>query len=359
MKTDRQRLVLLYTVVVLLLLVVLLGRALFLPGESSSTRGFPWLLAILGGLPTGVASTLLGVVSVGVALFLFRSWDAVLALPVSAEARLAGFLLAYRFLERDVAIGECNTLVLGAVAGAIVLARRGRWWGGGVCLGMSVLIQPSPLVFLAWIVLRRHWRMGAGFLMGLGVGFLMGLVPTLLRATVSWQLAWKLWWERPATGHGLYALATETLKLPEICLWGAAGLSVALLLYFSWERRPGVELGWAGHEVAGACALGVLFLPGASEAEFLLLWPAAVAGFEAWHRSDPKLLRRVGLGAWAVAFLLVAGTTPWLVGDRVARTAAMGFPLVGSGALLCYLIADPRLFPRGRKALKGAAPCGT
>lgn len=373
MTLDRQRLLVLYTVVVLLLLGLLLVRV-FVAGASGSpetvaTSPSPWLLSILSWLPGRSPIVLLGVVGVGGVFFLFRGWDAVLALPVSAEARFAGFVFAFRFFERDIVQGQGGVLVLACVAAAAVLARRGRAFAGGVCLGVSALILPASLAFLGWVALRRHWRLGAGILTGVAVGFVVGLLPHLAWSGESWLTAWQGpqgagWWVGAGQGAGSHGVAVPALisklGLPSTMTWIAGAVGFVSLLWFSWRRRPGFRLGWAGHEVAGACLAGVLFLPGAGEANFVLLWPAAVTTFDAWNRSDQGALRKTGRALWALAFLLVVATSPWWVGGRLAAAATEFFPLVWAGVLLAYLSADPRLFPRGRKAaLGGLSPaCG-
>src|SRR2546422_967459 len=92
---------------------------------------FAILVAPLGLLPYRAAGAM-WVLANGVTLLLiFRSLDQVLGLPLSALAKLAGFLLVFRLLESDFSNGNANLFVLGLVLLSFGLSRRGLHFTGG------------------------------------------------------------------------------------------------------------------------------------------------------------------------------------------------------------------------------------
>ena len=80
-------------------------------------------------------------------------------------------------------------MLLVTIAFASLVARRTFWTG--LALSLASAIKLTPLVFLAWIVLRREWHALAGF--GVGTLLWLALLPALglgpryaLHETVEW-----------------------------------------------------------------------------------------------------------------------------------------------------------------------------
>ena len=67
-------------------------------------------------------------------------------------------------------------MLLITIAFASLIARRPLWTG--FALSLASAIKLTPLVFLAWIVLRREWRALAGF--GVGTLLWLALLPALV-----------------------------------------------------------------------------------------------------------------------------------------------------------------------------------
>ncbi|HVR73313.1 MAG TPA: glycosyltransferase family 87 protein, partial [Planctomycetota bacterium] len=84
---------------------------------------FAILVAPLGLLPPKTALLAWVLLNVCIALYIFRRLGAILAVPLTVPARVAGFLLVYRLLESDFSNGNANVLVLGLILGAFDWAR--------------------------------------------------------------------------------------------------------------------------------------------------------------------------------------------------------------------------------------------
>jgi hypothetical protein len=85
-----------------------------------------------------------------------------LPLPERAAgwATAAGLLLASRYVVRDLFDGGPNLAVLALAWLGLSAWSRGHAWGG-LPLGLAIALKLTPLVFLAYLVGRRQWRMVA------------------------------------------------------------------------------------------------------------------------------------------------------------------------------------------------------
>jgi hypothetical protein len=355
---------------------------------------FAFLVAPLGLLPYRAALPFWVAGNAFLVAWVFRALERVLGLPLPPIAKLAGFLLVYRLVEGDFANGNANVLVLAIVLLAFDLARRGREALGGGALALAALAKVSPILVVPWVLYRGRWRMLAGVLAGL---VLLGAVlPALVLGPAGAGRAWSAWAEMTigtldptappdprgyepgqslralvhrllrhsdATAHDDEAVSVHIADIPrpaaDLVYIAAAGVVLIGLLAAWWRRAPGLRLGWQAGEVAAACAAAALLAPLSRKAHFVLLWPAAVLGFEAWRRSEGRGARRAGAVLWGLAFLLVAGTSSGVLGKPLSARVLAFCPMSWAAALLLVLVSHPRFFPRGgRTAADLAGPCG-
>jgi hypothetical protein len=355
---------------------------------------FALLVAPLGLLPYRAALPFWVAANALLAAWVFRGLDRILGLPLPPAAKLAGFLLAYRLIEGDFANGNANVLVLAIVLLAFDLARRGRDTLGGGVLALAVLTKVSPVLIVPWVIYRKRWRMLAGAAAGL---VLLGAVlPALALGPGAASEAWRTWGELTLgsldpdappdargyePGQSLRALLHRLLRRSDatahdeeivsvhiadlsrgavdaVYIAAAAAILAALLAAW-WRRAPGARLGWQAGEIAAACAAAALLAPLSRKAHFVLLWPAAALGFEAWRRSEGKAVRRAGALLWTLAFVLVAATSPGLLGRPLAARVLALCPMSWAAALLIVLVTHPRFFPRGGRTAADLTGPGT
>jgi hypothetical protein len=166
-----------------------------------------------------------------------------------------------------------------------------------------------------------------------------------------------------ATSHDGEVVPINALDLPKRTadlVYGllAAGILLAALAA-AWRRAPGGRLGWGAGEIAAACAVMVLIAPLSRKAHFVAIWPAAVLGFEAWRLSEGKRLRMAGAALWVVALVLVAGTSPGLVGRELSRILLAYCPAAWAAMALLVLVSYPGFFPRGGRTVADIAREGS
>ncbi len=166
-----------------------------------------------------------------------------------------------------------------------------------------------------------------------------------------------------ATAHDDAVISIHVLDLSKrsadlVYCVSAAACFLLVLLGFRY-RNPGMRGGWTAGELAAACALVPLLGPLSRKAHFVFLWPAAVVAFEAWWKAEGKP-RRVGAALWLVAFLLVVGTSPDIVG-RSASTLLLAYcPYSWAALCLLVLLIHPSFYPRSARKLSGklTVDCG-
>ncbi|MBI4604538.1 MAG: DUF2029 domain-containing protein [Planctomycetes bacterium] len=347
---------------------------------------FAILVAPLGLLPYRGAAALWVLLNAGLVVWIFRSLDRVLGLTLPALGKTAGFLLAYRCLDSDFGNGNANTLVLALVLSAFAWTRRRGEGIAGAILSLAIVAKVTPVLILPWALYRRRWRFLAGALAGLLL--IAGLLPVLVLGPRGAGDAWRAWHdvtlrhidprsesyaarsgEGYEPGQSLRVLLHRLLRASDATArdgryitihladlpkgaadgiyLGAAAAVLAAALAAAWRRAPGARLGWRAEEVAAACAAMVLLAPLSRKAHFVALWPAAVLGFEAWRQAESPRLRKVGSGLWALALVLVAGTSPGFAGRETATLLLAYCPIGWAAAALLVLVSYSRFYPAG------------
>lgn len=350
---------------------------------------FAYLVAPFGLLPYRLGVFLWVVMNAALVVLLFRRMDAILGLELSSEAKLAGFLLIFRMLESDFSNGNANVVVLSLVMASFDLLRGRRDLISGVSLGAACLAKVTPIVIIPWLMYKRRWRALSGIaLVWAAVG---ALLPFVLLGPGDCRQAWSAWGastlssvdvtsaqyqEEPgqgyvpgqslralvhrllrdsdATAHDDAVISVHVLDLSKrtadtVYYVLGAGVFVLVLAGFRY-RNPGLPRGWASGELAAACILVPLVGPLSRKAHFVFLWPAAVAAFEAWWRSEGRL-RWVGAGLWIAALLMVVGTSSDVVGRSLSTRLLAYCPYTGAAFCLLALVLYPGFYPRSPRRL--------
>jgi alpha-1,2-mannosyltransferase len=308
---------------------------------------------------------------------------------LSDTAKAVAILLALPALMGDLSHNNVNIFILFLLAGCLELYRRGWDTSAGFALGLSIACKVTPLLFLAYFVWKRAWRVVGGCLVGLVLW--LAIVPGL---TFGWnqnaQLLtdwYKLMIERPilkgeiTTEHAnqalpgfIYRLFTHSpsyieylnlgpdIKIPQpaayhniadigrpVAWWVVKALTAAFALAIAFLcRAPRSERqGWQFAAECGLIVLGMLLL---SERTWkhhavTLLLPAAVLAYAA-SLELPGRHRKFITGSLAAAWFLM--TLPGLFGSRmgdlamVYGTHTLAFLLL-TAAVCVLLIQRPRV----------------
>jgi alpha-1,2-mannosyltransferase len=241
-----------------------------------------------------------------IAAVLLTAWS--LSPPARAPAALVGFgVLLWAFpLVRALALGQGTGMVMLALAAGIWGSARERWGVAGVGFGIATVLKVSPVLFVAYLLLRGHhrvWKSALATVIGAcalaaAVGrpgdlivWLTRIGPSVSKGTLSLQnqsvvgaLA------RLTTGHDdlFRAIGTGRWYLLAYVAWGAGlvglwwcrrrkrldvlelGVLVLVILfagpltwdhYFAWAVLPAVLIAdparWRGRNLMEVAALAI------------------------------------------------------------------------------------------------------
>jgi alpha-1,2-mannosyltransferase len=235
----------------------------------------------------------------------------------------------------------------------------GREAVGGFWFGVAAAVRASPLIYLPYLIVKRRWLACLAFVAALlavslipdMIGVLRGghtghlidwlrqvVGPALFPGTSSKLVFWDIWngvnlynqslrglINRFATGP-LFGLSPTAILL---AIDGMFAAVVALLLLTSPRRREYVAIDTA------VLLIAMLALsPMTSRYHFIFVLPAVILATAATI-ADPRM-RKLGTYVLAVSFLLRAGTSNDLAGQRITDFAyTYGFmPL---GAITLYI----------------------
>lgn len=227
---------------------MLAGRPAYLVPDPEATaissgRGIyffpPPPAAILGGavalLPFGVTLWfLVGAGAVGLAFMLMRRETAsVIELRAAVGARAAALLPLLAWLLFQPALSAIvygnlqSALLLGTVVFAVGVLRD-RPWVVGIGLGISILLKPAPLLFLAPLVVARRWRDVGWTLAVAGVGGVVSLFVVGIQPWSDFVHALLTGADLVATqGYNMAPLAPLLPAMPQLVWVGLTGLGMA------------------------------------------------------------------------------------------------------------------------------------
>ncbi len=352
------------------------------------------LIAPLGLLPYRAAAAVWVVGNLALLVLAFRWADRALGPVVQGIDKLLGLLLVYRMLDSDFANGNANTLVLAVLVAGFAVAGGGRaLWGGALC-GLAAAMKLYPLLLLPWMLVRRRWRMAGGFAIGLAAGGIV--LPAFVLGPAPFARAYAQFYEgilgpmnaagdayergapggyeagqslrallhrllRPidATAHDDAIAAVNLADLPKGAVDGIyLALAVAIFAALLWAFRGGC-LAWTGPEIGAVLAAMALLGPLSRKAHFVVLFPAAAAGFaavrSAWGGHRRTFWLRAGL--WAAAFALCTLTSPAIVTRETATKLLAYCPLaVAAGLQIVLCVAAERAWNQTGEVRFGSAP---
>jgi alpha-1,2-mannosyltransferase len=117
-----------------------------------------------------------------------RFWSAVLAV-----------VLASRFLARDLQEVGANTFLVAVSWLGLYCWRERRENWGGVLLGLAAALKCTPLLFVAWFVLKRQWRM---MMTTMAATVLFTMAPMLVMGPASYSRTMQFWFAGVVKGVG-------------------------------------------------------------------------------------------------------------------------------------------------------------
>lgn len=163
-------------------------------GVERYPPAFPAFMAAFAALPYVVAIAVWSLIGVGFA-----------AVAVEGAARLAGaegpaafdrrrwlpLLLASPYLVDGLLQAQSQVLILGAVVGALWLARRGQDLRAGLVIGAAASLKLTPAILAVYWLLKGRWRALAGVAMG--AGLVGGLLPAVAYGPRGAAEAYGIW----------------------------------------------------------------------------------------------------------------------------------------------------------------------
>ncbi len=303
--------------------------------------------APLSVLPLGVGGALWRLVSIAVFVTGLVAW----ARRVCPEVPLAGlFLLALPISLGSLSNGQANTLILGMMLWATVLAGRDRWALAALLVGAATLFKAYPLALAGLFTLIAPVRFGLPLLGTIAAGLVL---PYAFQSAEYVSAQYQFWFENVArddrTTRPLYSgyqdfhmllrvVGIEIARSPYRLAQAGAGLAAAAVIV--WLRGTGADR--RSVETAaftlGICWM-VMFAPAVETSTFILLAPVMAR----------ELLDPVGRPRWAKVCAL-AGSGMFLIAMvALAFPHHIHRPVIATGvqplgALLVSVAALGRIF---------------
>jgi alpha-1,2-mannosyltransferase len=124
-------------------------------------------------------------------------------LPLHPEATfwcaVLAVLLTCLFLSRDLPIVGANTALLALCWLGFYLWSRGRPLRAGACLGLASALKCTPLIFVAYFLLKQKWRLSG---MAIVVAALATLSPVLVMGPEAYRQTMSAWLGQVMSGLG-------------------------------------------------------------------------------------------------------------------------------------------------------------
>ena len=296
---------------------------LLIPGQFSDPAFFPLLPIVEHAFATlGVPVLVTGAIAANLGLLvgLLALYELGRTMLPERDARRAALYLAVFPYSFVFSMAYPEGLAVAAVAGAALLALRGRWVGAGLCVAAATLARPQgvflalPLAAIAWqrwgaMPERERTRAVAALLAGPAalVSFSLYLWH-LLGRPLAWSQA-EVAWGRSFSLLGPVRAVHQLLLAPshhESWLFRDAAFCALYLLLLAVARRAGISWAWI------LCGGAMVLLPltsgtFTSDGRFGLLalpvfWGLAVVGRNAWAN---RILLALGPALLAVAVFTI------------------------------------------------------
>jgi hypothetical protein len=253
----------------------------------------------------------------------------------------------------------------------------GREAVGGFCLAVAAAIRASPLIYLPYLLVKRRWLASLVFIVALvGVSFIPDLIgalrgghtsqltdwvwqivgPALVPGTSTKLVYWDIWNGANLYNQSLRGLINRFATGPVfglsptailIAVDGVFAAVVTLLVLTSPRRREYVAIDTA------VLLIAMLALsPMTSRYHYIFVLPAVILATAATI-ADPRM-RRLGTYVLVVSFLLRAGTSNDIAGQRLTDIAYM-YGFMPLGAITLYIAFAAMLWvwrPPGINALE-------
>jgi alpha-1,2-mannosyltransferase len=241
----------------------------------------------------------------------------------------------------------------------------GREAVGGFCLAVAAAIRASPLIYLPYLLVKRRWLASLVFIVALvGVSFIPDLIgalrgghtsqltdwvwqivgPALVPGTSSKLVYWDIWNGANLYNQSLRGLINRFATGPVFGLSPTAILiavdgvfaAIVALLLTSPRRREYVAIDTA------VLLIAMLALsPMTSRYHYIFVLPAVILATAATI-ADPRM-RRLGTYVLVVSFLLRAGTSNDIAGQRLTDIAYM-YGFMPLGAITLYIACAAMLW---------------
>jgi hypothetical protein len=294
-----------------------------------------------------------------------------------------GVLLSLKFVFA--AIGNQSydaVVVLLVLVGLLRLAEDGPGWSpiwAGASFACAAALKATPLLFLPYLVVKRHYRAAAAMAIVLLVA---SVLPDLIFAAGrkagegSYFMAWlqqvaepaltekldgnphTFWYASSPNNNSLRGLvgifidddvARAQFKVAIYTVYAIYCAAVALLILRTRNGAPGIA-------VDGALLLISMLLlsPMSSQSHYVAMIPAIFAVAAVWQKGDPTLRKIAGIFLIANVALTNA-TSKDLVGAAVTTWAKDHRLLVSDGLLFLVFFAILVFRPQPSGAKSGAA----
>lgn len=265
---------------------------------------------------------------------------------------LAALALSMQFYS-ELTLGQVNQIVIVAgLACALLVARKRMPWLASALLALGVFIKPLLLIFLPYLLLRRRWRVVAGFLVFAGALFALPVMRYGVGGMLSQNRGWldalteQVWNSRnllAAGNHTIFSFLARVTPLRWL-LEGAQGATVYRVLLLAcvaflvlWLLRRG-EL--VGNREALDFAMMMLLVP--------LLVYVSENGFGFVELAVVLLLFNSGSESAAEKTILAAGLLLFWLGTLVSQISGPvidqvlstihDWSLITAGTLMFFLL---------------------
>lgn len=154
---------------------------------------FALLMAPLGLLPLSYAS-FLWLLGMCVSLFFIIRMAKKMIMgdkPPPGYLYLLSLLLASKFLVREIRLGQTDLMILLFIFLCLLFTQRGKEFVAGIFLALSVLIKPTSLIFVPYLLYKKRYRVTASTIFLSALFFLLPSFVYGLPGNINLLRDWK------------------------------------------------------------------------------------------------------------------------------------------------------------------------